>query len=158
MTHPFLGETMGESLEKIAKDVLEPLGYEVLEAVLLGSGRGRVFRVRLDRADEAAITVADLERANRILSLELDRLDPIPGRYRLEVESPGPDRPLLKRRHFERFLGLKARVRTASGRFQGTIARVDEDSVTFVLASGEARTLKLGTFRANLAEWPKTPR
>ena len=147
-----------EDLKKIAQDTLEPLGFEVLEARLVGAGKNRAFRVRIERADEAPITVADLEQASRVLSLELDRLDPIPGRYRLEVESPGPDRPLFTRRHFERFSGLKAKVKTDAGRFTGRIAKVGENSVTFELPGGEKRELGLGEFEANLAEWPDEPR
>ncbi len=147
-----------EDLKKIVQATLEPLGFEVLEARLVGAGKNRAFRVRIERADEVPITVADLEQASRVLSLELDRLDPIPGRYRLEVESPGPDRPLFTRRHFDRFSGLKARVKTDAGRFTGRIAEVGEDSVTFELPGGEKRELRLGEFEASLAEWPDEPR
>jgi len=149
---------MNKVLETLVKDALEPLGFEVLEVRLSGSGRNRVLRVRLDTADEHPITMGELEQASRVLSLELDRLDPIPGSYRLEVESPGPDRPLFTRRHFERFLGLKARVTAETGRFTGRIVRVGEQSVTFRLADGEERELLLGRFTARLAEWPKEPR
>ncbi len=142
----------------MVKRVLEPLGFEVLEVRLGGSGKNRVLRVRLDTADEHPVTLGELEQANRVLSLELDRVDPIPGAYRLEVESPGPDRPLFTRRHFERFLGLKAKVVSEAGRFTGRIARVSDASVTFRLASGEERELPLGSFSARLAEWPKEPR
>ncbi len=149
---------MGVDLETLTKEVLEPLGFEVLEVRLAGRGKDRVLRVRLDTADEHPVTVGELEQASRVLSLELDRLDPIPGSYRLVVESPGPDRPLFTRRHFERFLGLKARVTGASGRFTGRIVRVGERSVTFRLAGGEERELPLGGFTARLAEWPEKPR
>jgi ribosome maturation factor RimP len=113
--------------------------------------------VRLERKDEVPISVEELERASRVLGSELDRLDLIESAYRLEVESPGPDRPLITRRHFERFAGLKAKVRSPEGNFTGRIETVDEDSVTFLVGK-EPRILKIGEFKANLAEWPKTPR
>jgi ribosome maturation factor RimP len=133
------------------------MGYDVLEANLKGSGNNRVLTVRLERKDEVPISVEELERASRVLGSELDRLDLIESAYRLEVESPGPDRPLLTRRHFERFAGLKAKVRSPEGNFTGRIETADEDSVTFLVGK-EPRTLKIGEFKANLAEWPKTPR
>lgn len=142
---------------EVAQDLLGPMGYDVLEASLKGSGNNRVLTVRLERKDEVPISVEELERASRVLGSELDRLDLIESAYRLEVESPGPDRPLITRRHFERFAGLKAKVRSPEGNFTGRIETVDEDSVTFLVGK-EPRILKIGEFKANLAEWPKTPR
>ncbi|WP_287372863.1 ribosome maturation factor RimP [Oceanithermus sp.] len=145
-------------LWELVENVVRPLGYEPLEVRLHGAGKTQVLTVRLERLDEAPITVADLQRANRVIGLELDRADPIRGSYRLEVESPGPDRPLLTRRHFERFAGLKVKVRTEEGGFTGRVVEVGEDAVTFELAGGERRTLPLGGFKATLAEWPSEPR
>ena len=145
-------------LDKVAAGVLSPLGYDVLETSLRPSGKQRIFLVRIERKDEVPIAVADLERASRVLALELDRLDPIEGNYLLEVESPGAQRPLFTARHFERFMGLKVKVRdSALGNFTGRIQMVREDEVDF-LVDQETRTLKLGSFKANLAEWPDTPR
>lgn len=142
---------------EVAQDLLGPMGYDVLEVSLKGSGNSRVLTVRLERKDEVPISVEELERASRVLGSELDRLDLIESAYRLEVESPGPDRPLLTPRHFERFAGLKAKVRSPEGNFTGRIEGVSEDTVTFLVGK-ELRTLKIGKFKANLAEWPKTPR
>jgi len=142
---------------EVAQDLLGPMGYDVLEVSLKGTGNSRVLSVRLERKDEVPISVEELERASRVLGSELDRLDLIESAYRLEVESPGPDRPLLTPRHFERFAGLKAKVRSPEGNFTGRIEGVSEDTVTFLVGK-ELRTLKIGEFKANLAEWPKTPR
>lgn len=145
-------------LDKVAAGVLSPLGYDVLETSLRPSGKQQILLVRIERKDEVPIAVADLERASRVLGQELDRLDPIEGNYLLEVESPGAQRPLLTARHFERFMGLKVKVRDSQeGNFTGRIQMVRGDQVDF-LVDKETRTLKLGTFKANLAEWPQTPR
>ncbi|WP_456476319.1 ribosome maturation factor RimP [Oceanithermus sp.] len=145
-------------LWELVENVVRPLGYEPLEVSLHGTGKAQVLTVKLERLDETPITVADLQRANRVIGIELDRADPIRGSYRLEVESPGPSRPLLRSRHFERFSGLKVKVRTDEGGFTGRIVRVEPDRVTFRLADGEERTLEIGRFKANLAEWPSEPR
>ncbi|MCL5964650.1 MAG: ribosome maturation factor RimP [Deinococcus sp.] len=145
-------------MQKVAEAVLVPLGYEVLEASLRGAGKARVLTVRIDRQDEAPVSVADLQRASRVLSLELDRLDPVPGSYRLEVESPGADRPLFTQRHFERFAGLKAKVKGPERNFTGKIGKVENQEVEFTLENKEELRLKIGTFKANLAEWPKEHR
>ena len=75
----------------------------------------------------------------------------------LEVESPGPDRPLFTARHFERFLGLKVKVRSEAGNFTGRIRWASPEGVAFEV-DGEEKTLPLGSFKANLAEWPDRPR
>jgi ribosome maturation factor RimP len=54
-------------------------------------------------------------------------------------------------------MGLKAKVRSPEGNFTGRILMVREGEVDFLLEK-ESRTLKLGTFKANLAEWPEKPR
>ena len=97
---------MTVDLWQLVEEAVSPLGLDVLEVHF---ARGELL-VRLERKDERPITVADLEEASRHIEAALDREDPIPGSYRLLVESPGPKRPLFTRRHFERFQGLKAKV------------------------------------------------
>lgn len=143
---------MPVDLWRLVEEAVEPLDLEVLE---VKEAPGEVL-VRLERKDERPISVADLERASRAIEAVLDRVDPIPGSYRLLVESPGPKRPLFTRRHFERFQGLKAKVPGPEG-FTGRILRVEGDEVVFQVGQEEKR-LRIGTFRANLAEWPEEPR
>lgn len=144
--------------EEMAKSVLSPLGYDVLEASLKSS-KNPILLVRIERKDEVPISLADLERANRALSAHLDSLEALlPERYLLQVESPGAERPLFTARHFERFVGLKVKVRSPQGNFTGRVGAVKGDMVEFLLAQDEVRTLQLGTFKANLAEWPDRPR
>lgn len=144
---------MTDNLESIAAFALAPLGLEVLEVQLQNPGKRPTLLVRIDRLDEQPVTVADLQSASETLSADLDRLDPIEGEYRLELESPGSKRPLTRGRHFERMLGLKARVRAPGRSFTAPIHGVDGERVTFDL-DGEPVTLRLGEFQANLAEFP----
>ncbi|TBH21541.1 ribosome maturation factor RimP [Thermus thermamylovorans] len=139
-------------LWRLVEEAVAPLDLEVLE---VRQAPGEVL-VRLERKDERPIRVADLERASRAVEAALDREDPIPGPYRLLVESPGPRRPLFTRRHFERFQGLKAKV-PGPGGFTGRILRLEGEEVVFLVGAEEKR-LALGTFRAYLAEWPAEPR
>ena len=140
-------------LQEIAQLAVGPLGFEVLEVQVQTSGGDRVVLVRIDRLDEQPVTMDDLTRASRAAEAEFDRRDPIPGEYRLEFESPGAKRPLLRARHFERMLGLKARVRADGHSFTAPIKAVSGDQVTFEVG-GEEISLGAGTFQANLAEFP----
>lgn len=141
---------------QIVQEVLEPIGYRVVEAGFKGSPP--VLTVKIEPQDEKPTSVADLERASAVLSLELDRIDPVAGPYQLVVESPGPKRPLINARDFERFAGLKVKVRSPTANFIARIASVNGEEVTFSLEDGSTQSLSLGNFQANLAEWPESHR
>ena len=145
--------TQTDNLAALASRVLTPLGLEVLEVQLQNPGRNAVLLIRIDRIDEQPVSVENLQNASRAVGAELDTLDPIAGEYRLELESPGSKRPLIRARHFERMLGLLTRVRAAGHAFTAPIKSVNGDQVTFDVA-GEDVTLTAGQFQANLAEFP----
>ena len=145
--------TQADNLAAIAERVLTPLGLEVLEVQLQNPGRHPTLLVRIDRLDEQPVSVVDVESASRTLGAELDTLDPIKDEYRLEVESPGAKRPLTRARHFERMLGLQARVRGEGQAFTAPIKAVSGDQVTFEVL-GQDVTLTAGQIQANLAEFP----
>ena len=144
-------------LAEAAETLLGPLGYEVLELTVSGKGKRSVL-LRIDRLDGEVVTMEDVETATGVFSLELDRLDPFEGEYKLEVESPGPERPLKTAEHFRRFSDLLAKVRAHDETFTGRVTAVSEDSVTFDV-KGQPRELALSDIQiARLAEWPDTPR
>ena len=145
-------------LEQAARDVLSPLGFEVLELKVSKRGRQRRVMLRVDRLDEGIVSIDDVAVASEAFGLELDRLDPFEQNYLLDVSSPGGDRPLSKPRHFERFRDLLAKVRANGETFTGRIVGVADESVTFEVGKGE-RTLGMSEIEsARLAEWPDEPR
>ena len=145
-------------LAQAAQEVLAPLGFEVLECSVSGTGRERRVLLRVDRLDEHAVTVDDVAKAAEVFGLELDRLDPFDTPYRLDVESPGPKRPLKTARHFERFHDLLVKVRLDDETFTGRIREVSAETIAFEV-NGERRTVRLDRIQgARLAEWPSEPR
>lgn len=131
-------------------DLLEPgaraLGFEILAVEKSGRGSSTVLRVYIDGPQ--GVTVDDCADVSRQLSAILDVEDPIPDHYTLEVSSPGLDRPLSKRQHFEAVLGERVKLKThrlveGRRRFDGQLQAVDEDSVT-VDVDGEAYRLAFG--------------
>lgn len=140
-------------LNDIIASVLAPLGLELLDVQVQNPGRHPTVVVRIDRLDEQPVDMESITTASRAVGAEFDRLDPIEGEYRLEIESPGGKRPLTRTRHFERMLGLKAKVRGEGHSFTAPIKTVSGDQVTFDVA-GEDVTLRIGQFQAHLAEFP----
>src|SRR5690606_40147714 len=80
-----------------------------------GSAKRPILRLRIDRTEgadpEAGISIEDCVRVSRALEERLESRTGIPATYTLEVSSPGVDRPLVRRRDFERFAGREVAVR-----------------------------------------------
>jgi ribosome maturation factor RimP len=119
-------------VEHLAAPLVEEEGAEIWSIDFRHEAGHWVLRVTLDR--EGGVTLDDLTRVHRQLSDLLDAHDPVPWRYNLEVSSPGVNRPLLRPRQYQRYLGQKVRIRTRtpqSGRrvFVGTLSDVGEKQV-----------------------------
>jgi ribosome maturation factor RimP len=120
------------------------MGYEMVGVEYLSdSPGGAVLRVYIDQ--EAGVQLDDCTKVSHQLSGVLDVEDPIRGEYNLEVSSPGLDRPLFEKAHFERFVGHQVKIRLARShegrrRFKGVIVSVEGDEVT-VNVDGEEYVL-----------------
>src|SRR5271169_1939302 len=104
------GETMRDALMRLLEPPIEALGYELVDLEYAGAGGGGILRIYIDRLVEGPggqITVDDCARVSQALSRVLETEDPIKGHYTLEVSSPGFDRILRTRAHFERFSGAR---------------------------------------------------
>lgn len=103
-----------QELEELVGRVAEPIaagaGCEVVEVTFSRVGEAGHLLVTIDKP--GGVSLEDCRAVSESLSAELDRLDPIEGTYRLEVSSPGLERPLVRDRDFERFQGRLVRVKT----------------------------------------------
>lgn len=102
------------SLEEVLEERTEALGFELVELERTGSKNRPVLRVRVDRPDSEpghGVGLDDCARISRSLEEYLDTLETLPGNYMLEVSSPGVERPLVRRRDFERFAGREIVVK-----------------------------------------------
>lgn len=103
---------MSIPLPDLAEEVearLEQMGFEVVEARWVGSPRRPIFRIKMDLPDsvpgEGGVSVDECARASRELEPWLDAHPDVPERYVLEVSSPGVERPLVRKRDWNRFKG-----------------------------------------------------
>lgn len=118
---------------------------ELVDVEYVKEAHGWVLRVFLDKP--GGIDVEDCRSVSEVLSDVLDREDPIPGPYSLEVSSPGLERPLKKESDYVRFAGRLANIRTYQAingqkNFQGTLMGI-EDGKVLIEINGEATAIPL---------------
>jgi ribosome maturation factor RimP len=142
--------SMRDALMRLLEPPIEALNYEFVDVEFAQAGRGGVLRIFIDRRAEDSslgITVDDCANVSHAVSQVLETQDPIKGHYTLEVSSPGFDRILRTRAHFERFVGerifaeLKLPIE-GRRRFVGVLKSIAEDTVV-VEVDGKAHSLPL---------------
>jgi len=127
--------------EKI-KPVVEQENLELVDLEFSRGGPASIFRVYVDRS--AGVTVDQCADLSRKIGDLLDMEDLIPGRYRLEVSSPGLDRPLVSGADFKRKIGKRVKVflkESLDGRTEliGEIRDLQEENVVLRLESTEPK-------------------
>lgn len=138
------------SLERELEQRVEELGYELVELEQAGSKRRPLLRMRIDRPDAPpaeGVTLEDCRRVSRALEPYLDERTDLANTYVLEVSSPGVERPLVRRRDFERFAGqevallgkslLAGRARRLEGELLGVRGEGADERVVLRLPGGE---------------------
>ena len=112
----------------VAEPVIEQLGYRLVR-VKVSAAEGCTVQIMAERPD-GSMTVEDCETMSRALSPVLDMADPVDRAYRLEISSPGIDRPLVRKSDFDRFAGHLVKIEmeipvNGRKRFRGEIAGTD---------------------------------
>ena len=101
-------EVVASKIEEIAQRVAQSEGLELVEVEVKGGGNARFVRISIDKPE--GVTHADCELVSQQVGTILDVEDMVPGRYTLEVSSPGVERKLLKPQDYQRFQGKKAKI------------------------------------------------
>ncbi|HEX4082140.1 MAG TPA: ribosome maturation factor RimP [Acidimicrobiales bacterium] len=146
-----------DDLTDALSPVLADLGLDLVDVEVAGG----VVRVLVDR--EGGVDLDALASANKAVSVELDRLDPMPGRYTLEVSSPGVERRLRTPAHFVRAIGETVTVRTQPGttevrRLQGALTAADDNGIVLETGDGPVRIAYEQIERARTVfEWGPKP-
>lgn len=116
----------------VAVPVLQGMGYRLVRIKVSGDA-GCTVQIMAERPD-GSMQLEDCEAISRALSPVLDVADPIERAYRLEISSPGIDRPLVRRSDFERYTGHLVKIEMAvphqgRKRFRGLLAGVEGNAV-----------------------------
>lgn len=118
-------------IASIAEPVLIGLGYRLVRVRLSGLA-GCTVQIMAERPD-GTMLIEDCEAVSRALSPVLDVADPVDRAYRLEISSPGIDRPLVRRSDFERHAGSRVKIEMSVAiegrrRFRGVLAGTEGDA------------------------------
>ena len=140
-------------LDNLIVPELERLGFECVKLEVVGSTRSPLVRIFIDKP--GGVTVGECSLASRTIGLLLEEKDPFPGRYLLEVSSPGSNRPLVTEAHYQRFVGSEARVaaeRPGEGKitYTGRIRSCINGVLTLATDGGEISLALHEVARANL--------
>jgi ribosome maturation factor RimP len=130
----------------LAEPVLASLGYRLVR-IRISAFAGCTVQIMAERPD-GTMTVEDCETISRALSPVLDVADPIEGAYRLEVSSPGIDRPLVRRSDFQRYAGSMAQIEMevpvdGRKRFRGELIGTEGDCARLRWDGGAKETSEI---------------
>lgn len=134
------GSPVLDKVASLVAPIISDLGIELYDLEFAGG----TLRITVDTpaGQESGVSLDTIAVATRLIGRELDHADPVPGRYTLEITSPGLERPLRKAAHFAREQGKEIAVRLTSAidghrRVQGLLIRSDSSTATVALETGE---------------------
>lgn len=144
----FYSETgLAATLAGLVEPVLENLGYRLVRVKISGRD-GQTVQIMAERPD-GSMTIEDCEKVSKELSPLLDAHDPVSDAYRLEISSPGIDRPLVRASDFENWSGHMAKIELREAvdgrrRFQGKLEGFEDGEVRVELELPEIGATTIG--------------
>ena len=135
------------AITRLIEPAVKDAGFELVRVAMIGGTSDPTLQVMAERPDTRQLNLSDCETLSRRLSDLLDAeeaagRDPIEGGYRLEVSSPGIDRPLTRLKDYADWSGHEARLKLAepqdgAKQVSGAIAGIDGDTVTIATPKGD---------------------
>ncbi len=135
------------AIAKLIEPAVTGLGLDLVRVAMIGGAADPTLQVMAERPDTRQLTIDDCASLSRAISDIIDPLeeqgkDLIDGAYRLEVSSPGIDRPLTRRGDYADWAGHEARIKYAEAvdgakQVSGIIEGIDGDTVRVVTTKGK---------------------
>lgn len=128
---------LAERIRTLADPLVAAEGLELVQVETANEHGRKIIRLLIDKP--GGVTLDDCTRVSREFSDLADIHLDIPGKYSLEVSSPGPERPLTKPADFARFAGKTIRIKAKTAidgqnNFKGELLGISEDRVNLKLA------------------------
>jgi len=135
------------AIARLIEPAVTDLGFDLVRVAMIGGTSDPTLQVMAERPDTRQLTIDDCADISRKLSELLDAeeaagRDPIEGGYRLEVSSPGIDRPLTRRKDFADWAGHEARIKyvepvDGAKQLSGIIEGISGDTINVTTPKGE---------------------
>lgn len=127
-------------VEEIITPFAKELGLEIWDVRFAKEGSEWYLRIFIDKED--GVSIDDCVDLTHAISTPLDEADPISQAYTLEVSSPGVERELTKKEHFEKYIGAPIFLRTIRAidgvrDFKGTLDAFENNQITVIKPDGE---------------------
>ncbi len=134
--------TLLEKIEALISEPAKSLGYNIVQVKFNETSRNRTLQIMGERISDGGMNIDDCEKLSRTVSAILDVDDVISSAYRLEVSSPGIDRPLTRAHDFEDYKGFTAKIETqlpieGRKRFSGKLLGLEGDAVAIQVDNAE---------------------
>ncbi len=129
------------AIARLIEPAIRELGYDLVRVAMIGGTSDPTLQVMAERPDTRQVDLDDCQAISRRLSEILDEEDPVEGSYRLEVSSPGIDRPLTRPKDYADWAGHEARIKLAetiggAKQLSGTIEGIDGNIVSIATPKG----------------------
>ena len=130
------------AVTRLIEPEAKALGFDLVRVAMIGGTSDPTLQVMAERPDTRQLTIDDCADLSRRISERLDEADPIEQAYRLEVSSPGIDRPLTRKSDYADWAGHEARIKLAetlqgAKQLSGVIQGIDNDIVTLSTPKGD---------------------
>ena len=135
------------AIARLIEPAAKALGFDLVRVAMIGGAADPTLQVMAERPDTRQLTIDDCADLSRAISeifdpLEAEGRDPIDGAYRLEVSSPGIDRPLTRRGDYADWAGHEVRIRYAepvdgAKQVSGIIDGIDGDTIRVSTPKGD---------------------
>jgi len=133
------GKALAANIQALVEPILSEHHLELVELACRLQGRQLLVRLLMDRV--GGVTIQHCARVNRLIGEALEQANLIEGSYTVEVSSPGLDRPLVKKRDFERAIGDQVRIDMAEqavppSALEGMVLAVQPEAIVLKTTSG----------------------
>lgn len=130
-------KSLAEKVEATIAPSIADMGYELVQVKFMDGKSAQTLQIMAERPD-GSMSVDDCAKISRQISAVLDVEDVIPNAYRLEVSSPGIDRPLVKLADYPKYIGHTVKVEMVlpvdgRKRFTGAIKAVEGENVVLAV-------------------------
>jgi ribosome maturation factor RimP len=132
-----------ERVSQIIAPVIQEMGFDLVHVIMTSEANEAILRIMAEHAITKELNIDDCAKLSRAIGTILDVEDVVSGAYRLEMSSPGIDRPLVRATDFIEYIGFDAKVEiepslpTGQKRFRGILAKLENNILTLETDEGD---------------------